>query len=84
VPEAIERAFGVQAKNDKLSRAVFDPRKKFLKAVDVANFLGWDVKTLKNKWKAGEPAPTKRVLGPRSIGCTVGDVEDFLDRCVVP
>ena len=82
--EATERAFSAQAEKQNLSKAAFDPRKKFLRASHVANCLDWDVKTLKRKWKAGEPAPTKRVLGPRTIGSTVGDVEDFLDRCVVP
>jgi hypothetical protein len=48
----------------------------------VAAILGWHPQTLKQKWRNGEGPPLRR-LGPRTLGSTVGDIEDYLEACKV-
>ena len=49
---------------------------------DVAKRLGMSYWTLRDLWLAGK-GPRQRVLTERIKGSTVGDIEDYLDTCIV-
>jgi predicted DNA-binding transcriptional regulator AlpA len=57
-------------------------RNQFLKKSDVAARLGMSIHTLKRLWAEGN-GPRRRVLSPRVQGCTIGDIEDFLEAAKV-
>ena len=57
-------------------------RKRFLKRTGVAALLDIDPKTLAKMWRNGE-GPRRRVLGARLDGCTIGDIEDYLEASIV-
>lgn len=57
-------------------------RNQFLTTRDVAKRLGMSYWTLRDLWLAGK-GPRQRVLTDRIKGSTVGDIEDYLDTCIV-
>jgi predicted DNA-binding transcriptional regulator AlpA len=57
-------------------------RNQFLVTREVAKRLGMSYWTLRELWLAGK-GPRQRVLTERIKGSTVGDIEDYLETCIV-